>query len=235
MDHARRKNELQAIELVLENLAAAPQELHILSIRSRIQAPGGMGERPEARQRERARLRQPVQITQQPGDIDHLDRFCAFLNQLPERNGALAENQRLADALDKPRGRETVSREPASDIDLLAHILNVICGDSDHDRIGREPIVGVRAQPQQLRAAVVKPGCRTRGLERLQRRLASELASCRRYAPTRGARTRRHAPHHRSKARRPRPSRQLLSIRGPASRSQRAARPWLPSAAGRAG
>jgi hypothetical protein len=123
MNHARRKNELEAIELVLEEFAPASEELHILSVRSRVQAPGGVREGLEARQRERARLRQPVQITQQPGDIDHMDRFRAVLNQFPERDGVLAENQRLVDALDDPGGRKTVTREPASNVHLLAYVL----------------------------------------------------------------------------------------------------------------
>jgi hypothetical protein len=102
----------------------------------------------ESRQCERTRLRQSVQITKQPRDIDHTGRFRVFLNQFPEHNGTLTENQGLVDVLGNARGREFAARKPAGDLELLAHILNVARGDPDQDRMGGKPVVGVRAQPQ---------------------------------------------------------------------------------------
>ena len=148
MDHARRKDEFQFSELLLEKFAAAPEELHVLSVHGRSQASPRVCKRLESRQCKCMWLCQPVQVTKQPGDIDHMDRFRAFLDQFPERNGTLAENQRLADVLGNTRGREAATREPPGDVELLADILKVTRGDSDHNRMGRQPIVGVRAQPQ---------------------------------------------------------------------------------------
>jgi hypothetical protein len=148
VDHTRRKDEFQLSELLLEKFAAIPQELQILSVRGGTQAPNRVRKWFESRQDEITWPRQAVQITKQPGHIDHADRFRALLNQFPERHGALAENQRLVDVLDNTCSREAAARKPAGDIDLLADILHMTWGDSDHDRMGREPVVGVRAQPQ---------------------------------------------------------------------------------------